>query len=100
MRYTFELDSSLQHYISRKGSVCINGVSLTVNDVDENRFTVNLVPHTLQETTLKGLKVGSNVNIEVDIIARYLERLLTGGMPDRGSVNPISEELLAKSGFV
>jgi len=99
MRYAFELDKSLQHYVSRKGSVCINGVSLTVNDIEENRFTINLVPHTLQETTLKALKVGSRVNIEVDVIARYLERPIVGGIPERAASKPIDEDFLAKSGF-
>ncbi|MCB1756523.1 MAG: riboflavin synthase [Gammaproteobacteria bacterium] len=99
-RFAFEVDQSLAHYIARKGSICINGVSLTVNDVDGVRFSVNLVPHTLQETTLKDLRVGSDVNIEVDIIARYLERLLTGGLPGRDSTRGIDEQLLADAGFI
>ncbi len=100
MRYLFELDDSLSHYVSRKGSVCINGVSLTVNEVDDNRFTINLVPHTLQETTLNQIKVGSNVNVEVDVIARYLERLLTVGMPGRELQNTLDEKFLADTGFI
>ena len=71
--YVFDLPEVLARYVARKGSICINGVSLTVNDVSKNRFSVNLVPHTLQQTTLKDLQPGSEVNIEVDIIARYLE---------------------------
>lgn len=63
-------------YIAAKGSITINGVSLTVNHVSGNRFDVNLIPHTLEVTTLKYLKAGSRVNLEVDLLARYAERLL------------------------
>lgn len=63
-------------YVAAKGSITINGVSLTVNHVAENRFDVNLIPHTLEVTTLKHLKPGSRVNLEVDLLARYAERLL------------------------
>ena len=100
LRYEFTIDTSLQHYVARKGSICINGVSLTVNSVDGNRFDVNLVPHTVQETTLGDLKAGSEVNLEVDIIARYLERLLTGGMPTRDGGSMIDEEFLARAGII
>ena len=74
-RFEFELPASLARYVARKGSVCIDGVSLTVNDVDGCRFTVCLIPHTLEITTLGRLGPGDTVNIEVDLIARYLERL-------------------------
>src|SRR3546814_640018 len=75
-RMRFELPEALARYVARKGSVCINGVSLTVNDVEANRFGVNIIPHTLAQTTLGGLRPGQAVNLEVDLIARYLERLL------------------------
>lgn len=75
-RFEFELPAGLSRYVAKKGSVCIDGVSLTVNEVDERRFTVCLIPHTLEITTLGGLNPGSEVNIEVDLIARYLERLV------------------------
>ena len=78
LRMGFTVPASLARYIARKGSVTINGVSLTVNNVQGNDFDVNLVPHTLQETNLGKLEVGSQVNLEVDLVARYLERLLTG----------------------
>ena len=74
-RFEFELPASLSRYVARKGSVCVDGVSLTVNDVNANRFGVCLIPHTLEVTTLGGLSAGDRVNIEVDLIARYLERL-------------------------
>ena len=65
----------LARYILRKGSITVNGVSLTVNHVDDARFALNLIPHTLEMTTLKHLQAGSRVNLEVDMIARYVERL-------------------------
>ena len=66
----------LLRYIARKGSITVNGVSLTVNQVENERFTVNLIPHTLSHTNLQMLQLGDKVNIEVDILSRYLERLL------------------------
>lgn len=76
LRVSVAVPKELAKYIAVKGSVCVNGVSLTVNGVDDAVFTVNLVPHTLQHTTLGENIVGTRVNIEVDLIARYLERLL------------------------
>jgi riboflavin synthase len=76
IRVEFEVPADLARYIARKGSVCIDGVSLTVNGVAGRRFDVNLVPHTLEVTILGGYRAGTRVNLEVDIIARYLERLV------------------------
>jgi riboflavin synthase len=76
-RVTFEAPNELARYIARKGSVCIDGVSLTVNSVEGRSFSVNLIPHTLQVTTLGGYQRGTLVNLEVDIIARYLERMMS-----------------------
>jgi riboflavin synthase len=67
--------AQLAKYIARKGSVTLNGVSLTVNDVRGAEFTVNLIPHTLASTNLGTLRAGGKVNVEVDILARYIERL-------------------------
>jgi riboflavin synthase len=75
-RLEFELPASLMRYVAPKGSICVNGVSLTVNKVDGRRFDVNIIPHTLKVTTLGELKIDDGVNIEIDVIARYLERLL------------------------
>jgi riboflavin synthase len=75
-RMRFSAPPALAPYLAVKGSVCVDGVSLTVNEVQESRFAVNLVPHTLAVTTLGGLAPGDAVNLEVDLIARYLERLL------------------------
>ncbi|MFC1695575.1 riboflavin synthase [Pseudomonadota bacterium] len=75
-RFEFEAPAALARYVAKKGSVCLDGVSLTVNEVEGCRFSVCLIPHTLQITTLGGLKAGDAVNLEVDLIARYLERLM------------------------
>jgi riboflavin synthase len=83
-RFEFEVPMHLARYVAKKGSVCIDGVSLTVNEVERNRFAVCLIPHTLEITTLGALRPGDEVNIEVDLIARYLERLVN---PDVLSVN-------------
>ncbi len=77
-RLTIEAPAGLAKYIARKGSICVDGVSLTVNAVDGARFELTIVPHTLAATTLDGCAVGQRVNLEVDLIARYLERLLQG----------------------
>jgi len=75
-RLRFALPRELAAYVAPKGSVCLDGVSLTVNDVGEHDFGVNIVPHTLEVTTLGELEPGRPVNMEVDIVARYLERIL------------------------
>lgn len=74
-RFVFEVPRELQHYIARKGSVALDGISLTVNGVEGARFDVNIIPHTLEVTTLDRCREGTRVNLEVDLIARYLERL-------------------------
>jgi riboflavin synthase len=90
---------ALARYIAAKGSICIDGISLTVNAVEGALFDVNIVPHTFQETTLAGCYVGRRVNLEVDLIARYLERLLLGeraAQPGAG----LSEATLRDCGFL
>jgi len=79
VRMEFQLPADLARYVARKGSICIDGVSLTVNGATGDRFDVNLVPHTLEVTTLGDLRAGSRVNLEVDIIARYVERMMHPG---------------------
>ena len=76
-RLVVRAPAELAKYIARKGSVTVQGVSLTVNMVKGPEFEINLIPHTVQVTTLKHLKPGSRVNLEVDLIARYIERLLS-----------------------
>jgi len=81
VRVTFRVPAELLRFLARKGSVAVDGVSLTINDVQDDRFAVNLVPHTLDATTFRGLVPGGRVNLEVDTIARYVERLLAAGEP-------------------
>ena len=76
IQYNIEVPSQLKKYICRKGSICIDGVSLTINDVAGSLFSVNIIPHTSGETIFSGYRAGTRVNIEVDIIARYLEGLM------------------------
>lgn len=76
VRFRFSAPRALERYIAPKGSVCVDGISLTVNRVEGREFEVNVVPHTLQVTTMHAFNVGRRVNLEVDLIARYLERLL------------------------
>lgn len=78
VRFTVRAPDRLARYIAEKGSVCVDGVSLTVNAVDGAAFELNIVPHTLEATTIGGYEAGRRVNLEVDLIARYLERLMLG----------------------
>lgn len=99
VRLTIEAPQELAKYIAVKGSICVDGVSLTVNQVDGAEFGLNLIPHTLAETTFNDLDAGRRVNLEVDILARYLERLLLGeGAAKRGSA--ITAEFLRQHGFL
>jgi riboflavin synthase len=75
-RLQFELPAELMRFVAPKGSICIDGVSLTVNRVEGQLFDVNIIPHTSEVTTLSGLALGDQVNVEIDVIARYLDRLL------------------------
>ena len=78
-RWVIEAPPALARYIAAKGSVCVDGVSLTVNTVEGARFGVNLIPHTLEQTTFGDRRVGDRVNLEIDMLARYVERLLATG---------------------
>ncbi|MBT5218794.1 MAG: riboflavin synthase [Woeseia sp.] len=95
VRIDVEVPAEYGRYIAKKGSVCIDGVSLTVNTVAANTFSVNIIPHTAEVTTVKTYEVGGLVNIEVDLLARYLERLLTA---DDG--NGITQDFLRANGYV
>jgi len=78
-RFGFEVPAELSRYVARKGSIAIDGVSLTINEVSGNRFGVSIIPHTLDETIFRHYRVGTRVNVEVDMMARYLERLAGAG---------------------
>jgi len=98
--FTFSLDAGLAKYVIEKGSITINGVSLTVNSCSGNRFSVSIIPHTLAVTTLGLLKQGDLVNIEVDIIGKYVEKLLAEQAADTGSASRINPAFLAEHGFL
>src|SRR5690606_15820908 len=78
VKFRIGVPTELERYIAEKGSICIDGTSLTVNEVGPAWFEVNIIPHTMQETIISEYRPGSKVNLEVDLIARYLERLLPG----------------------
>jgi len=96
--FSFNISQADARYLVSKGSVAIDGVSLTVNEVSPNGFTVNIIPHTSLETTLHLMRPGDVVNIEFDILAKYVERLLPGGETSRKG--GLSLELLAETGFL
>lgn len=100
VRFTIEAPAELARYIAHKGSITVDGTSLTVNSVDGRRFSLNIVPHTLQETIMAGYQAGTRVNLEVDLIARYLERLLLGDNAADSGSGGIDKALLARAGFL
>ncbi len=101
IEFWLESPTSLSKYLAKKGSVTIDGISLTINDVKNNRFKLTIVPHTAAETTMTDFTVGQHVNLEVDLIARYLERLVAGEqtteLPEKSG---LTMEKLAQSGFL
>ncbi len=100
VRFSIRAPDHLAKYIAMKGSICIDGTSLTVNKVDGSTFELNIVPHTLQETIMADYRSGTRVNLEVDVIARYLERLLLGEQAAQPTATGITEAFLAKHGFL
>jgi len=99
-RFRMRAPKALAKYIAHKGSVTIDGTSLTVNAVDGDEFELNIVPHTIAETVIGSYQTGTQVNIEVDVIARYLERLLLGEKAaDSASGQSIDMAFLAEHGF-
>ena len=100
-RYTLQAPGGLSRYMAPKGSICLDGVSLTVNDVSGDLMYLNIVPHTVQETTISQWQCGRKINIEVDVVARYLERLLPGAnAPTSEKKSSLSFDFLAQHGFV
>lgn len=104
-RLTFRVPDALARYIAQKGSVCIDGTSLTVNTVEGACFSVNIIPHTQQATVIHTYREGQRVNIEVDLIARYLERLMLGDRAahtdssTHASPGGVTKAFLAEHGF-
>jgi len=98
--FTFTVPAGLGKYIVEKGSIAIDGISLTVNSCDEKTFSVAIIPHTLEVTTLGRIQKGDTVNIEVDLIGKYVEKLLAAKQSDgTAEEKGISRDFLAKHGF-
>lgn len=98
--FTFSLEAGLTKYVIEKGSITLDGVSLTVNSCLENRFSVSIIPHTLAVTTLGRLKQGDRVNVEVDIIGKYVEKMLSVQDASGLSESRINPAFLAEHGFL
>ncbi len=96
-RFVIEVPAELAKYIAEKGSITVDGISLTVNGVEGQKFDLNIVPHTLQVTTMGNLQSGSEINLEVDVVARYLERLMLGDKA--ATTGGITEGFLKEHGF-
>lgn len=99
VRFMIESPRTLAKYIAVKGSITVDGTSLTVNKVDGCQFELNIVPHTLQETIMASYQAGTEVNLEVDLVARYLERLVLGEKAAEPGAG-VTTELLAEHGFI
>jgi riboflavin synthase len=101
IRFRIEAPSALARYIAHKGSITVDGTSLTVNSINGALFELNIVPHTLSETIMDEYQVGRKINLEVDLIARYLERLLLGEKAAEPSTpSGVTENFLAQHGFL
>lgn len=104
IRFVIEAPESLAKYIAEKGSITVDGVSLTVNSVGKSQFVLNIVPHTAAETVIQGYQQGNKVHLEVDLVARYLERLLScQGLIDSTQASQSSKinlDFLATNGFI
>lgn len=100
IHYWVSMPNDLAGYIAEKGSVTIDGTSLTVNSLSENKFRLTIVPHTTEQTIISSYYVGSKVNLEVDLIARYIERLLTHKTAENKQQSGVTHELLARNGFI
>jgi len=100
VRFVIKAPDELAKYIAHKGSITVDGISLTVNKVSGAEFELNIVPHTMQETIIRKYQAGTEVNLEVDLIARYLERLVLGDKAADKEADRISMAFLAENGFI
>jgi len=100
IRFRVEAPPEFARYIAHKGSICVDGTSLTVNGVSGAVFDLNIVPHTLEETIMGGYVSGTGVNLEVDLVARYLERLILGDKAADPRASGITADFLAEHGFL
>jgi riboflavin synthase len=100
LRFSIEAPKELARYIAEKGSICVDGVSLTVNGVDGASFDITIIPHTGTHTTIGAFEPGRRVNLEVDVLARYLERLRLGDAAADAAPPTVTRELLARQGYL
>ncbi|WP_286234726.1 riboflavin synthase [Thalassotalea sediminis] len=98
--YWLEMSEEIAPYIAEKGSITIDGVSLTVNALEANKFRLTIVPHTAEQTIMPNYRQGSYVNVEVDVMARYIERLLLKQNSNQTNASGVTESLLRQSGFI
>lgn len=98
--YWLTMPSDLAPYIAEKGSITIDGTSLTVNSLTDSKFRLTIVPHTTEQTIIHQYQTGTKVNLEVDLIARYIERLLTKNTTEPQVESGVTHALLARSGFI
>ncbi len=101
-QFVIRAPAALARYIAQKGSITVDGTSLTVNKVEGDCFWLNIVPFTLDHTVIADYRTGTRVNLEVDLLARYLERLLAGGVATAGAIaqSPLSAAFLADNGYM
>ncbi len=97
IEFWVEMPAEISKYVAEKGSITVDGISLTVNDLRKNAFKLTIVPHTTEETTIDNFQVGRKVNLEVDVLARYMERLLQGARED--DKPSMTMEFLQQNGF-
>ncbi|MDO6444563.1 riboflavin synthase [Colwellia sp. 1_MG-2023] len=100
IEYWLSMPEEIAPYIAEKGSITIDGVSLTVNSLTQDQFRLTIVPHTSEQTIMPSYQVGSKVNIEVDVMARYIERLLLKKSTTQQAPSGVTEALLMQSGFI
>ncbi|MEZ9057785.1 riboflavin synthase [Vibrio pelagius] len=99
IEFWVEMPAEISKYVAQKGSITVDGISLTVNDLRKNSFKLTIVPHTSSETTIDQFNVGRKVNLEVDVLARYMERLLQGQQEESKSECRLTMEFLQQNGF-
>lgn len=99
IEFWVQMPAELSKYVAEKGSITVDGISLTVNDLRKNAFKLTIVPHTTSETTIDEFHVGRRVNLEVDVLARYMERLLRGSEAETQPESRITLEFLQQNGF-
>lgn len=99
IEFWVEMPVEISKYVAQKGSITVDGISLTVNDLRKNAFKLTIVPHTSSETTIDQFNVGRKVNLEVDVLARYMERLLQGQQEESKPESRLTMEFLQQNGF-